>query len=306
MNARQLITVVTVIILMSIMLIGCFVLSTTNTDYSPTAGKITPTPGKVTPMPDRAESPNPANANAQATIDYGKSQLLELSRKSTEVSQNMTQAARAAALTTLDYSRRQKLELDSQATAISLNITQAAATQGYLAQQTKNARDALATAQSGAATATRAAYLLNLTQTAQAQGILKEHASQTAQAVAALTAYPLTATPYAVTQAALLMQQYGRERQSFLEQVVAPLLPIIAILDLVLFILIIIVAYRQYISLHRNRPLLNILTDVTPRRLMIIDSVAVDQNSRFHRIIPPERMGSSLPELPNEMTVQDE
>ena len=247
----------------------------------------------------------------------------------------MSQAANAAALATQDYNQRQKMELDYQATIVSLNIAQAAATQKGITQQTKMARDATAAAQSSAATATQSAYLMNVTQTAQAQVILNEQTAQaatatqsaylvnvtqtaqaqaildaqvkqTVQAVAASTAYPLTATPFAMTQAALLMQQYDREQQSFVDQVVAPLIPIVAILVLVLFILVIILAYRRYNPMPWPRRLLTPRVNVSPSPLIMIDGVISDHNPRLHPIIPSELAPANPPGLPGENMVNVE
>ena len=269
----QYITTILIIACTALLLSGCF--NITNTaEITPTAG--TPTPGVI-------KSPIPVYANAQATIDYGKSQLLDLSRKATDVSLNMTQAAKAAALTTLEFNRRQKVDLDNQATAISLNITQAAATQEFIVKQTRLARDATTAAQSSAATAAQSDTLMKATQTGRAKAVLDSHDLQTAQAVAAMTAYPLTATPYAVTQAALLKLQYSREQKSFADQIVAPLIPIIATLDLILLILVIVVAYRQFIS--------------NPRRHL----------NQHYRVIPSVLLPPKPPpELPSESTVNDE
>lgn len=260
-----------------LMLLGCTSIASITPAVS--AGRTVSVPGKV-------ESPNPAYALAQATIDYGKSQLLDLSRKATGVGLDMSQAANAAAMSTQDYNRRQKADLDYQSTLVSLNMAQAAATQSFIVQQTKMVRDATVAAQNIAAasthsaeqlnitrtaqaqaildaqafqtvevlaamtayplTATSAAHVLNITETAQAQVILNVQATQSAQRMATLTAYPLTATPFAVTQAALLMQQYEREQKSFVDRVVAPLIPILVILVILLLILGMILAYRRF------------------------------------------------------------
>jgi len=321
------------------MLLGCANLPTTNPE-------ITPAPGII-------ESTNPAYAFAQATIDYGQSQLEDLSGTATEASLNMSQAANAAAQSTQDYNQRQKIDLDYQATLVSLNITQAAATQKSITQQTKMARDATAAAQSSAAAATHSAYLVNVTQTAQiqaildaqdlqtaqalaaltaypltatysayernvtetvqAQLILNAQATQAAQALATLTAYPLTATPFAVTQAALLMQEYDREQQSFVDRVVAPLIPIVATLVLVLFILVIVLAYRgstlqrfpprRFPPVPWPRRLRTTRINVTPSPLNMIDGVIADPNLRLHRIIPLELTAANPPRLTGENTV---
>ena len=113
----------------------------------------------------------------------------------------------------------------------------AEATQAFVAQQTQIALNATADARIIAGTRTQSANIVIATQTAYAQAVLNAQAQQTVQAEGALTAYPLTATPLAVTQAALLMQQYDQERQSFEDQVVAPLMPVVVILVLLLLIL---------------------------------------------------------------------
>jgi hypothetical protein len=284
---------------MAQMLLGCESMSIALPELSPT-------PGHATPAPNRIESPNSAYGFAQATMDYGQSQLLDLSHKATEISLNMSQAANAAALSTQDYNQRQKMELDNRATIVSLNITQAAATQKFLVQQTEIARDATAVAQSSAAAATQSAYLVNATQTAQAQAMLDARASQTAQAVAAMTAYPFTATPFAMTQAALLMQQYEREQQSFVDQVVVPLIPIFAILDLLLFILLMVLANRRFVSMPWPRRLRIASENGNPRPLIMIDGVIVDHTPRLRRITPSELRLADTPGLPGENTVHVE
>lgn len=258
--------------------------------------------GSDTPAPAIIESPNPAYA--QATIDSGRSQLLDLSRQSTEISLNMSQAAHSAAQSTQDAYQRQRLALDFQATDVSQGIARAAATQDFIIQQTKIARDAAAIAQrstqSSAVAAAQSTYRVIGSQTAQAQAILSVQSSQTAQAVAALTAAPLTATPYAATQAALLMQEYSREQQSFVKQIVYPLIPIIVVLDLLLFTLGIILIYRRFISIPWSGHLRIAPVIVNPNPLTIIDGGFADHDPWFDRIIPSELRPANLPELPGE------
>jgi hypothetical protein len=261
-------------------------MSTTRPEFS------TP-PGYATPAPGNNESSNPDYDSAQATMDYGQSQLLELSRKATEVSLNMSQAANAAAQATQDSNQRQQMELDYQATLVNQNIAQAAATQKFINQQTKMANDATAVAQSGTATAVHSAYLLKV--------------NQTAQAAAALPAYPLTATPFAATQAALLMQQYDREQQSFLDRVVSPLIPIFAAtLVLLLFVLVIVLVYRRLMPVPWLRRLQIERVNVHPSPLNMIDGVIVDHDPRLHQIIPYELTPTNPPGLPGENTVHVE
>jgi hypothetical protein len=244
--------------------------------------------------------PNSDAAFAQATIDSGQGQLLDLSRKATEISLNMSQAADAAAQATQDFNQRQQLDLDFQATAVSLNITQAAATQEFIAQQTQAAMDVTAAAQSTAAAATQSAILVKASQAAQAQAFLDARNLQTAQAVAALKAYPLTATPYAKTQAALLMQQYDREQQSFEDRIAAPLIPILAILDFLLVILGIILGYRRFMAMPGPRPLLPAGINAKPSPLIMIEGVIAEHNPWLHRNIPSQLPPANPPRLPGD------
>jgi len=266
--------------ILALALLGCQSDQATNLaeEFSPTPDLETPAPGAVVPAPVISVTPNPAYAIAQVTLDSGQNSLLDLARQATVVSQNMTQAANASALSTQAYNQRQKVDLDFQATEVSLAVASARATQDSVRNQMEAASLATAAALSGAATATQSANQVNATQTAQvastltaypmtatssvqeqittgtaqAQAILNAEAQQTAEAMATRTAYPMTATPLAVTQAAGLMQEYGREQSSFVDDIVVPLVPIIATLDLTLFVLVIVVGSRQYI-LRPNR-----------------------------------------------------
>jgi len=252
-------------------------------------------PSEFAPDPGNIDSVDPAYAYSQATIEAGQRQLLDLSIKATEIQLNMEQAEDAAALSTLESAQRQKLEMDFQATLVSQNIAEAAATQEFLTQQTGVAMEATEVAQSHAATITQLAYQAVGTQTAQAQTILDSRVQQTAQAVAALTAYPLTATPLAVTQAALLMQQYDREQQSFLDQVVKPLLPFVAIFILMLFIGLVIIANRRA---SRPLPWFPRLRDRrdndNSKQTRIIDGVEVNPNRLEHESFQSE---GTLPDV---------
>jgi hypothetical protein len=288
---------------------------------------LTPLPAALAPAPLAIELPNPAFDLAQATKDAGQSQLLDLARKSTEVALAIAQAANSSALSTQDFNQRRKMDLDFQATVISLNIAQAAATQKFITNQTKSARDAAAAAQNRALTATQAAnlviasqtaraeavleghylqtaqveatltasaltatysaYLLNINETSQAQLYLDAQAAQAAQEIADKTAVPMTQTPFAATQAALLMQQYGREQQSFVDQIVAPFLPILAAIVLVLFILVIVRAYRRYTA------------KAYPRSLRIGGADSRDPASIIDGVIR-----DPLPELPQDIPVE--
>jgi len=255
------------------MLLGCASISTNNPDLSHT--------------PIIIESPIPDYAFAQATIEYGQAQQLDLSLKSTAVSLNMTQAANASALSTRDSNRHQKVDLDYQSTVVAANIAGAAATQNFVLQQTRMADDATSAAQSKAATIIQSAHLVNVTRTAQIQAFLDGQAVKTNQAAAGQTAYPLTATPLAVVQAALLMQEYNREQQSFINQVVAPLIPVFIILDMLLMVVTMIIAYRRYMII-RPWPRLLPFTRVyhAPRPMISIDQVFSDSEFRLEQKIP--------------------
>jgi hypothetical protein len=275
------ITSLFILTLLALMLWAC------GAAMSSSRSQLTATPDYAAPAAGVNQSSNPDYASAQATMDAGQRQMLELSRKATEVSLNQSQAANAAAQSTQDSLQRQQMELDYQSTVVSLNIAKAAATQKFISQQTKMARNATAAAQSRAATATQSAYLAKV--------------NQTEQAAIALTAYPLTATPFAATQAAMLMLQYDREQQAFKDRVVAPLIPIIATtLGLLVVILVIVLVYRWF-----NRM-------PWPRRLrigpgnVIIDGVIVDHNPQFHRITPFVLTPLTPPGLPGENPVQVE
>ena len=229
--------------------------------------------------PGNNASTDPNNAYSQATIDAGQRQLLDLAIRATEIKLNMDQAEDAAALSTLEYAQRQKLEVDFQATLVSQNVANAAATQEFLVQQTNVAVEATAVAQSNEATVTQLAFQAMGTQTAQAQMMLEARVQQTAEAVAALTAYPLTATPLAVTQAALLMQQYDREQQSFLDKVVKPFLPFAAVILLLVFMAMVVFANRRARKPMPWFPRLRDRRETEPSNQMrIIDGVEVNPN----------------------------
>lgn len=162
MNLRR-IAMMVILLLMVLALLGCESL--------------------MVPLIDSIDTPQPYAA-AQSTLEYGQSQLEELSHQATMVGMDIAQAANAAQQATLDYKERQMVELAYQATSVSLNMAQAAATQQFITEQTQMVWNATANAQSQAATATYSANIFYVTQTALAQAILDLHAAETAQAVA--------------------------------------------------------------------------------------------------------------------------
>jgi hypothetical protein len=281
-----------IVTLMILVLSGCTSMSNNLPEHSQAPGSI--------------DNLNPDYGYAQATMDYGQRQLLDLSRRSTEVSQEMVRAADSAAQTTLEYNQRRQLDLDFQATYISLNITQAAATQEFLAQETRLAVQATAVAESDAATATQAAYVVLVTQTAQAQAIIDAQAQQTAQVVAAMTAYPMTATPFAMTQAALLMQQYGREQQAFENQIITPLMPFIVFFLVLMVILVIILAYRRFMLGSWSRLMRIGSGSLNPRPRVMIDGVILDVDPNTSRTIPSTLGPVSVASLPGKNVIQVE
>jgi hypothetical protein len=277
------ITSLIILPLMALMLLGCESTYTIQSDYA------------YTPPPGIPGSPDPAFAFSQATMDAGQRQLFELSRRATEVSLSMSQAANAAALATQEYHRRQQMELDYQLTLISQNMAVAAVTQEFLNQQTKIAGDATTAAQNRAAWIVQSANYMIATQTAQAQAILNSQAQQTAQAAAALTTYPLTATPFAKTEAALLLQQYDRERRTFEDRIVAPLIPMLATLITLLIIAGIILWVRRFRPLYWPRLPHILRADIIPPPLYMIDGELVNHD---HQNTLPQLPATDLPGLP--------
>jgi len=202
----------------------------------------------------------------------------------------------------------------------------AASTQMALIIQTQTAGDATRAAQDRAATAAQLAYLANvnqtdqaqarldalglqtaqvaatltayplvvaqtaqsqnITQTAQAQLVLNAQGTQSAQAIASLTAFPMTATPFAVTQAALLMQEYGREQQAFMDQIVTPLLPVAASVVLILLIVGIVLAYRRFMPQRQSRR--------WTANYTTIPVLAIDRNLPLPPMIPLELTPANL------------
>lgn len=225
-------------------------------------------------------------AAAQSTLEYGQRQMDELSHQATMVGWNLAQAANAAEQATLEYNQRQMMELAYQATAVSLNMAQAAATQQSIA-------NAAAIAQSQAATATYSAYIRNITQTAQAQAILDVRATQTAQAIAALTAFPLTITPLAETQAATLFEQRKYERQSNWGELITPLMIILTTLVIVLLIVGGVSAFRRFMPVLEFR-LRNPREIGNQSPMILMDGSFVDLDSHHHQLSPSEPLQTHL------------
>ena len=281
---------------------------------STTLAELIPTTDHAVSTPDIIESPGPATDSAQATIQAGQAQLLDLARTSTAVSQAMTQSANAALRTTEAYGQLQQLDLASQATLTSLNITQAVATQHFVVQQTRSAAGAIlqliatqtAQAQNFQATQVAQVQKIQIAETSQAQAIMNTLLLQANQTAVALTAYPLTATPYAATQAAGVIQEYNREQDAFLNQVVNPLIPILAFLVLMVFIMAIVAVYRRYMSIPRERRPLLLRRPVDNASLMMIEGMMVDAPRRLQPLITSDPFPVTPSEQPPENTVHVE
>lgn len=285
------------------------------------------------PTPAIAIGRGPSNSDyaiAQATMDAGQSQLLELDRRATQVSWDISQAANSAAQATQEYNQHQKMDLDYQATIVILNMAQAAATLESIRQQTEIARKATVLVESNAATATQEAHSILSTQTAHAQAFINLQVKQTQQAAAALTAYPLTATysfhltnltqtvqvraildaqakqaahenatmtaypltvtPFAKTEAALLMQQYAREQQAFVDQIVIPIIPFAALLLLLMIILGLVLAYRRKIFMPQSRRMRLAQGEADLVQPMMIDTVIIKPELEPHWSAPSDLM----------------
>jgi hypothetical protein len=259
----------------------------------------------VVPESGSIETPQPVYAAAQATLDYGQSHLQELSHQATVVSLNMDQAANAAAQTTLEYNQRQLMELSIQSTEVAQNMAWAAATQQSIAEQTQMAWNTTATAQSQAATATYSAYILNVTQTAQAQAVMDIQATHIAQENATLTAYSLTATPWAAIQAEIVRAQNEAERRAWWDEfIVTPLKVILFTLIVVLLIVGGVIAYRRLMPVLELR--LRTISRDNDNSLLLVDGMIVDSDPPYHQLTQPESRLLNHPQFTSDETPQVE
>lgn len=232
----------------------------------------------MTPLSGSNETPQPVYAAAQSTLEYGQSQMKELSHQATMVNMNMDQAANAAEQTTLDNNQRQLMELSIQETEVSLNMAQAAATQKFIIEQTQMVWNATAAVQSSNATAAYSANIRNITQTAQAQAMLYAQATHTAHANATLTAYSLTATPWAAIQADIVRTRDESNRRAWWgEFVVTPLKVILITLVVLLFIVGAVMAYRRLIPVLELR--LRTIWRDNDSPLLLVDGTIVEHDA---------------------------
>jgi len=258
-----------------------------------------------TPVSGYNETPQFAYAAAQATLDYGQSQIEELDHQATVVGLDIAQAAQAAAQSTLDYNQRQLMELSIQATEVSLNMARAAATQQSVSEQTQAVGDAAATSQSQATTATYSAYILSVTQTAQALAILDVQRTRSAQARDTLRADSLTATPQAALQAEIVRTRNVSNRRAWWgEFVVTPLAVILIILVVVLLIVGGVLAYQRFMPVLVLRLRTIWREDNSPLPLM--DGMIVDPAPPHRRLLQRGLHLLKPPRLPSDHTVQVE
>jgi hypothetical protein len=257
------------------------------------------------PVSGSFETPQPAYAAAQATLDYGQGQMMELDQQATVVGLDMAQAAQAAVQSTLDYNQRQLMDLSIQATAVSLNMVQAAATQHFIIEQTQAVWNATATAQSQAATTTYSAYILSVTQTAQALAILDVQRTDSAQARDTLRSYSLTATPQAALQAEIVRAQNESNRRALWgEFVVTPLTVILVILVVVLLIVGGVLAYQRLMPVLELR--LRTIWQEDNSSLLLLDGTIVDPAPPHRRLLQRGLRLLKPPRLPGDHTVQVE
>lgn len=246
-----------------------------------------------------------AYAAAQATLAAGQNEMHDLSQQGTMVSQNMAQAANAAAQATLDTNQRRLMELSIQGTQISQNMAQAAATQQFIAEQTQMVWNATANAQSQAATATYSAYIFNVTQTAQAQAVLDVQITHVAQANATLTAYSLTATPWAAIQAEIVRAQNESDRRALWDEfIITPLRVILFTVVVVLLIVGGVLAYQRLMPLLELR--LSTIARANDNPLLLMDGVIVDPDASRRRLTQQDLQLLNPPPFPSDGTPEVE
>jgi hypothetical protein len=230
----------------------------------------------MTPFPVEGQG---AYSAAQATLQDGPRQAMELSYQATALSLNMNQAANAAAQTTIDYNRRQLMELSIRGTEVSQNMAWAAATQQASSVQTQMAWNAMVATQSQAAT---------------------EYAGQTAQAqaIATQTAFSLTATPLAAIQA-------GIERRAWWQEyVISPVKVTLLILVVLMLIVGGVLAYRRLMPVLELR--LRTISRDTDSDLRLVDGMIVDSDPSQSRLTQHEMRLLEHPTLPGDELPQVE
>jgi hypothetical protein len=141
-----------------------------------------------------------------------------------------------AAQKTLAAGQAEAQNLANQAAAVALEITQASATEAYFTRQTQVAAEAQTQA-AISAQQTQASDSMTATQAAiNAQSTQAAHITQTADAILTMTTWPMTATPLAGTQAAVVIEVEKAERRAYWSQFVAPFWAFIGVVMVVLVI----------------------------------------------------------------------
>jgi len=292
----------------------------------------TPVPG--TPLTHPAFTPSPLSSDnqameyaaAQATLSSGQSEMTDLSRQATVVSQNMT----LAAATQQFIIKQTQMGGDATATVQSQDATAAAQNQGATATSqsqdataiaqnqgataTSQSQDATAiaqnqaataTAQSQDATATDSAYVRNVTETVQAQVVLDVQGTHTAQANATLAAYSLTATPWAAIQADIVRTRNESNRRAWWGEFVAT--PLKAILFTLLVLLLIVggvLVYRRLMPVLELR--LRTIRRVNDSPLLLMDGTFVDHEPPHRRLDQRVMHQPNLSQFPSYETLQVE
>jgi hypothetical protein len=278
----------TMLVALAILALVVYVRATRPESGSPSASLA------LTPSPMSDANREAAYVAAQATLVAGQSQMTELSSQATVVSLSRDQAANAAAQATLDFDQRELMELSIRATEIGRNMAGAAATQQFITDQTQMTWEAAAVAQSQAATATYSAYILNLAQSA-----------QTAEANATLTAYSLTATPWAVAQADIARTQGQAERRALWNEfVVTPVTLFLLVLVALLLIAGAVMAYLRLMPVLELR--LRTMSRANRGPLLQADGRVVARGPPFRRLIPGKPTRVYLSPLPGSRPAQVE
>ena len=132
-------------------------------------------------------------------------------------------------------------------TAISLAQFSAASTAEYSTRQTEQAISFTATERSVQSTATQEVRWIEATATTQAELTEAARASATASVIQTATAWPLTATPLAATQIAIVAQAQETEMKAYWRQFVIPFWVFIGAVCLSTFIVLVVLTYRRLI-----------------------------------------------------------
>ncbi len=165
-----------------------------------------------------------------------------------------------------------------------VQATAEAATQAAIYQQTQAAIYRTETAQAWQAQATQEAFIMGTTQTAIVQSTLDAQATAHAAMALTSTAWPMTATPLSVTQAAILRMEDEAKRRAKWESYTTPLEtilpPVLLALVVILIIIGLVLAYK------RLMPVLELRLRTIPRGehdapLILFPGLVVDPDRNF-------------------------